>query len=47
VHPVLSNNAIIKLFKAGVRGIIATDTIEKGVSVVSVSPVIASAIKNT
>lgn len=46
VHPVLSNNAILKLFKAGVKGIIATDTIDKGVSVVSVAPVIASAIGN-
>jgi ribose-phosphate pyrophosphokinase len=46
VHPVLSNNAILKLFKAGVKGIIATDTIDKGVSVVSVAPVIASAIKD-
>jgi len=45
VHPVLSNNAILKLFKAGVKGIIATDTIDKGVSVVSVAPVIAAAIK--
>ena len=46
VHPVLSNNAILKLFKAGVKGIIATDTIDKGVSVVSVAPVIAAAIGN-
>lgn len=46
VHPVLSNNAILKLFKAGVQGIIATDTIDKGVSVVSVAPVIAGAIGN-
>ncbi len=46
VHPVLSNNAILKLFKAGVKGIIATDTIDKSVSVVSVAPVIASAIGN-
>ncbi|MCX9083410.1 MAG: ribose-phosphate diphosphokinase [Candidatus Methanoperedens sp.] len=44
VHPVLSNNAILKLFKAGVKGIIATDTIDKGVSVVSVAPLIANAI---
>lgn len=44
VHPVLSNNAIMKLFKAGVKGIIATDTIDRGVSVVSVAPVIADAI---
>lgn len=46
VHPVLSNNAILKLFKAGVKGIIATDTIDKGVSVVSVAPVISSVIGN-
>jgi ribose-phosphate pyrophosphokinase len=44
VHPVLSNNAVLKLFKAGVKGIIATDTLDKGVSVVSVASVIASAI---
>ncbi len=47
VHPVLSSNAVLKLFKAGVKGIIATDTIDKGVSVVSVAPVIAGAIGNT
>ncbi len=46
VHPVLSNNAVLKLFRAGVKGIIATDTIDKGVSVVSVAPVIAKAIGN-
>lgn len=46
IHPVFSNNAILKLFKAGVKGIIATDTIDKGVGVVSASPVIASAIGN-
>jgi ribose-phosphate pyrophosphokinase len=44
MYPVLSNNAILKLFKAGVKGIIATDTIEKGVSSVSVAPVVAEAI---
>lgn len=46
VHPVLSNNAVLKLFKAGVKAIIATDTIDKGVSVVSAAPVIAEAIRN-
>ena len=46
VHPVLSNNAVLKLFKAGVKGIIATDTIDKGVSMVSAAPVIAEAIRN-
>lgn len=46
VHPVFSNNAVLKLFRAGVKGIIATDTIDKGVSVVSAAPVIAKAIGN-
>lgn len=45
VHPVLSSNAILRLFRAGVKGIIATDTIDKAVSVVSAAPVIASALK--
>lgn len=46
VHPVLSSNATLKLFRAGVKEIIATDTIDKGVSVVSVAPVIADALKS-
>ena len=46
VHPVLSSNAVMKLFRAGVKSIIATDTIDKGVSVVSVAPVIGEAMKN-
>jgi ribose-phosphate pyrophosphokinase len=45
VHPVLSNNAVLKLFQAGAKGIIATDTLDKAVSSVSVAPVIADAIK--
>lgn len=45
VHAVLSNNAVLKLFKAGAKGIIATDTIERGLSTVSVAPVIAAALK--
>ncbi|MCE8424944.1 MAG: ribose-phosphate diphosphokinase [Candidatus Methanoperedens sp.] len=45
VHPVFSSNAMLRLYKAGVKGIIATDTIEKGVSMVSAAPVIATAIK--
>ncbi len=46
IHPVCSGNAILKLLKAGVEDIIATDTIEKGVSVVSVAPVIAEALRH-
>lgn len=41
VHPVLSRNAVLRLFNAGVRDIIATDTIEKAQSHVSVAPLIA------
>ncbi|HEY9247234.1 MAG TPA: ribose-phosphate diphosphokinase [Candidatus Methanoperedens sp.] len=44
IHPVLSSNAVLKLFKAGMKGMIATDTIDKGVSAVSVAPVIADAL---
>jgi len=45
VHPVLVRDAVSRLFQAGAREIIATDTIEKGVSVVSVAPLIAEALK--
>jgi ribose-phosphate pyrophosphokinase len=43
-HPVLAGNAIRKILRAGVRAVIATDTIEHRTSVVSVAPVIADAI---
>lgn len=45
VHPVLARNAVMRLFNAGVKDIIATDTIEKSQSCVSVAPLIAEAIK--
>jgi len=45
VHPVLVRDAVGRLFRAGAKKIIATDTIEKGVSVVSVAPLIAEALK--
>ena len=44
VHPVLAKNAVCRLFKAGVKEIIATDTIERGVSIISVAPLIAGAL---
>jgi ribose-phosphate pyrophosphokinase len=47
VHAVMVRNAILKLYDAGVKSVIATDTLEKGVSNVSVAPVIADAIKRT
>ena len=46
VHPVLTRNAVIRLFNAGVRDIFATDTIEKAQSCVSVAPLIADAVRN-
>lgn len=45
VHPVLTRNAVMRLFNAGVKDIISTDTIEKNQSCISVSPLISNAIK--
>lgn len=45
VHPVFAHNAYLKLYDAGVKDIIATDTLEKAISKVSAAPVIADAIK--
>ena len=45
VHPVLTGNAILKLCRSGVEAILATDTLDKGVSSVSVAPLIAEALK--
>lgn len=44
VHPVLTGSAVLKLCRAGVETIIATDTLEKAVSTVSVAGLIAGAI---
>jgi len=41
VHPVFVGNAILKLSRAGVSGIFATDTIEHSLSCISVAPIIA------
>jgi len=45
VHPVLTGSAVLKLYRSGVEGILATDTLDKGVSTVSVAPIIAKALK--
>lgn len=45
VHPVLTRNAVVRLFNAGVKDIIATDTLEKSESQVSVAPLLAEALK--
>jgi ribose-phosphate pyrophosphokinase len=47
IHPVLSSNAVLKLYDAGTKDIIATDTIEKVVSKVTAAPIIAEAIRGT
>jgi ribose-phosphate pyrophosphokinase len=45
VHPVLTGSAVLKLCRAGVEAIIATDTLEKAVSTVSVARLIAEAVR--
>lgn len=45
VHPLLAQNASLKLSRAGVEMICGTDTIERPVSQVSVAPVIADALE--
>ncbi len=45
VHAVLAGNALNRLYSAGVRRVVATDTIEKAVSVISVAEEIAKAIR--
>ncbi len=46
VHPVLARNATLRLFNAGVKNIIATDTLEKAESRLSVAPLIADALRD-
>ena len=45
VHPVLTGSAVLKLYRSGVEAVFATDTLDKGVSTVSVAPLIADALK--
>ncbi len=42
IHPVLVRNAVLRIFAAGVEGIIATDTLDRSVSVVTVAQLIAN-----
>jgi ribose-phosphate pyrophosphokinase len=46
VHPVLTGNAVLKLYRSGVEAVLATDTIDRGVGTVSVAPLIAEALKS-
>jgi ribose-phosphate pyrophosphokinase len=45
VHPVLVEDALLKIFAAGVDDVVATDTLLSDVSVISVAPLVANALK--
>ncbi len=45
VHAVLAENALNKLYSAGIRRVVATDTVEKPVSVISVADDIVEALR--
>ena len=45
VHPVLVNDALLKIFATGVNDVLATDTLTSEVSAISVAPLIAEALK--
>ena len=45
VHPVLTSNVISKLFSAGAVDVVATNTIPSKVSFITVSPLIAEALR--
>lgn len=44
VHPVLVEDALLKIFASGVDDVIATDTLKSDVSIISVAPLIADFI---
>ncbi len=46
VHAVLAGDALNKLYLAGIKCVIATDTVEKPVSVISVADAIAKVLKS-
>lgn len=45
VHPVMVEDALLKIFATGVDDVIATDTLQSDVSVISVAPLIAKFLK--
>ncbi len=45
IHPVLVEDALLKIFTAGVDDVIATDTLRSDVSMISVAPLVAEAIQ--
>jgi len=44
-HPILVQNALTKIYQAGVLAVIGTDTVPSSISFVSVAPVIAEALR--
>jgi ribose-phosphate pyrophosphokinase len=46
VHPVLVEDALLKIFASGTDDVIATDTLQSDVSIISVAPLIARCLKN-
>ena len=47
VHPVLVEDALLKIFATGVDDVIATDTLLSDVSMISVAPLVADALKKS
>ena len=45
VHPVLVEDALLKIFAAGVNDVFATDTLNSDVSTISVAPLISGYLK--
>lgn len=46
VHPVLVEDALLKIFAAGVDDVIGTDTLRSDVGTISVAPLVANALNN-
>ena len=46
VHPVLVDDALLKIFAAGADEVIGTDTLKSEVSVVSVAGLVANSLKS-
>jgi len=44
-HPILVQNALTKIYQAGVLAVVGTDTVPSSISFVSVAPVIAEALR--
>ena len=45
VHPILVEDALLKIFAAGVHDVFATDTLKSDVSTISVAPLVAGYLK--